>query len=173
MANAKHIYQILGSVNNEQQFPQIINALTNCRYYAYIYHDSDVDSDGNVKKKHLHFVAEDRHTLKRWAEHFGLPENMIEICHNWRSANRYLIHIDDPEKAQYSAKNVFTNRPLRYQSYLEDNQELSPSCLFNDLNKVKRGDISTSDFINKYQYFLAKQSFYCQYKIYTDLVKYE
>ena len=173
MANAKLITQVLGSVQNQDQFEQVISALQDCKYYAYIYHDSDIKENGELKTKHLHFVAEDRHSLKNWAELFGLPENMIEICRGFRASNRYLIHIDDNDKFQYKFEDIKTNRPLRLKSYFEDNQELNPSCLFNDLIRVQKGQITRTDFIQKYEYFLQKQSFYCQFRIYQELAKYE
>lgn len=173
MANAKHIHQVLGSVHNESQWEQVINALNDCRFFAYIYHDSDVDDMGLRKSKHLHFVAEDRHTLKNWAERFGIPENMFEFPRSMRGSIRYLIHIDDKDKFQYRFEDIVTNRPIRLKSYFEDNLELNPSSLFFDLKRVQKGDITTKDFIEKYQYFLSKQSFYCQFRIYQELAKYE
>lgn len=173
MANAKLITQVLGAVQDEQQFSTVISALADCKYYAYCFHDMDVNEDGSPKLKHLHFVAEDRHSLKKWAEHFGLPVNMIEICHGFRASNRYLIHLDDPEKYQYSRSIVVSNKPLRFESYLNDNQEMSPIDLYSDMRKVRKGVITTRDFIEKYKFWLHKQSFYCQFKIYTDLSKYE
>lgn len=173
MANAKLITQVLGSVNQPEQFAGVISALQDCKYYAYIFHDHDVNEDGTPKKSHLHFVAEDRHSLKKWAEHFGLPENMIEICRGFRASNRYLLHLDDPDKFLYDKHDIVTNRPLRFESYLKDNSELSPVDLYSDFRKVKGGTITTRDFLEKYKFWLHKQSFYCQFKIYSELLKYE
>lgn len=166
MANPKIITQVLGSVNDASQFPALIEGLSGCQYYAYIYHDKD---DG--KKKHLHFVAQDRHSLKVWSDILCIPEHMIEICRNFRSANRYLIHLDDSEKFLYNKSEVFTNRPIRFESYLQDNMELSPRALCDDMVKVREGIITRQDFLQKYEYFLSKQSFYSQYRIYSDLIK--
>lgn len=174
MADSKTRLQVLGSIQNPEQWLHIIDILKGEKYYAYIYHDNDKHDDGSPKVKHLHFVCEGRHTLKRWAELFDVPENMIEIPKvSWRSCNRYLIHLDDPDKAQYDISQVFTNRPLRFQSYLHDNQEINPVYLFSDMRNVYNGGITSQDFIDKYKYFLNKQSFYCQFKIYTELLKHE
>lgn len=170
MANAKIIGQISGAIHNSEQFPAIIECITGCKYYAYIFHDKDIDDEGNLKSRHLHFVAQDRHSLKSWSQLLGIPENMIEIPRNWRSVNRYLIHIDETDKFHYSSDDVVTNMPLRFNNYLENNIEVSPKNLYLDLMKVKRKLISKEDFIAKYEFFIYKQSFLSQYKILTDII---
>lgn len=166
MANARLITQVCGAIHDSSQWQNLIKGLSECKYYAYIYHDSD-----EGKEKHLHFVAEDRHSLAAWSDLLGIPEHMIEITHHFRGANRYLIHLDDKEKFLYNKSAVFTNKPLRFESYLEDNQELSARNLLNDLAKLREGGITRKDFIDKYEYHLNKQSFYSQFKIYSELLK--
>lgn len=161
---------ISGAIHCPDQFISIIECLEGCDYYAYIYHDKDIDENGNLKPVHLHFVAHARHYLSRWSKLLGIPENMIEIPRNFRSVNRYLIHADDPEKYQYSVSDVVTNKPFKFKMFLEDNQELKPSDLFNDLMRLKERRIAKEDFIAKYQFFIYKQSFLSQYKILTDLI---
>lgn len=177
MANAKLITQVAGAVHNIDQFPTVIKGLGDCKYFAYIFHDKDV-LDKNVgvanptyKATHLHFVAEDRMSLKNWAFKLGLPENMIEIVRSFRSCNRYLIHQDDTEKFLYNPSDVITNKPIRFKSYLENNDEYSPKDLFIDLSKLKNGGITAKDFLEKYQFYLNKQSFYAQFRIYQEIMK--
>ena len=165
MANAKIESKICGAIHDESQWAQIIEALSDCKYYAYIFHDHD---DG--KQKHLHFCAQDRHNIRVWSKLLGIPENMIEIARSFRSCNRYLIHLDDKDKFQYDRGDVVTNKPLLFSSYLEDNQELKPDDLFHDLQKLKRKIITQEDFVEKYKFFIHKQSFLSQYKILTDLI---
>lgn len=166
MANAKLITQVSGAIHNKAQFPTIIQALEGCKYYAYIFHDKDEGKD-----IHLHFVAQDRHSLKKWASLFDIPENMIEIPRNFRAVNRYLIHLDDSEKFLYNKSDVKTNRPTRFESYLSDNQEIDSRTLFDDLRKVREGRITHEDFIEKYKFWLNQQSFYSQFKIISELLK--
>lgn len=166
MANAKLITQVAGASHDPAQWPIIIKGLQDCKYFAYIYHDHD---DG--KEKHLHFVAEDRMSLKNWSFKLGLSEHMIEIVRSFRSCNRYLIHQDDQEKFLYNPSDVITNKPIRYKSYLENNDEYSPKDLFNDLSKLRNGGISSKDFLEKYQFYLNKQSFYAQFRIYQEIMK--
>lgn len=171
MANAKIVNQISGAIHNSEQFPTILECLCGCKYYAYIFHDKDIDDNGSLKPKHIHFVAQDRHSLKTWSNLLGIPENMIEIPRNFRAVNRYLIHKDSSDKYQYAADDVITNMPARFNSYLEDNLEVSPKMLYLDLMKVKRHLISREDFVAKYEFFIYKQSFYTQYKILSDIIQ--
>lgn len=166
MANAKLVTQVSGAIHDASQWGNLIKGLSECKYFAYIYHDRD---DG--KAKHLHFVAEDRHSLKQWSSLLCIPENMIEITHHFRGANRYLIHLDDKEKFLYAVSDVISNKPIRFKSYLEDNQELSAKSLLNDLVKLREREITRADFISKYEYHLNKQSFYSQFKIYSEILK--
>lgn len=164
MANAKLIHQVTGSVTNPEQFPFIISACKECSYYAYIFHDKDVGAD-----IHLHFFCEGRRSLKNWSLLLGIPENMIKIVHHSRNMNRYLIHLDHPEKAQYSISDVVTNNEFRYRSYLVDNTNTTPKDLFTDMRNLKTGRITADDFIEKYQFELNKLSFYSKFKIFRDL----
>lgn len=182
MANSNMIHQISGSVKNPDQFSTVIEAITGCRYFAYIYHDSDLYEPtddkvikgeaiaGTLKSRHLHFIAEDRHSLRVWSKLLDIPENMIEIPRNFRSVNRYLIHKDHPQKFQYASKDIVCNRPTRLESYLDDNQDFSPIDLYKDMYKMKKRIISKEDFLEKYKFFIYKQSFLSQYKILTDLI---
>lgn len=166
MANARLITQVSGAIHNKAQFPTIIHALEGCKYYAYIFHDKDEGKD-----IHLHFVAQDRHSLKMWSNLFDIPENMIEIPRNFRSVNRYLIHLDDPEKFLYNKSDVITNRPTRFECYISDNIEINSRDLFVDLKKVREREITQEDFIEKYKFWLSQQSFYSQFKIISELLK--
>ena len=192
MANANLITQVLGNSFREDLWPPIITGLRECKYYAYIYHEHDVYSQSDIieakeqgrsesdikeiaskiglpKPKHLHFVAEDRMSLKNWLKLLNL--DYVKISYAFRGANRYLLHLDDSEKFLYNKSDVVTNKPIRFTSYLEDNIELSPKNLCEDLSRLRKGDITRDDFLKKYEFWLNKQSFYSQFKIYSELLK--
>lgn len=159
------IYWVTLAIHDKSQFNRIIELATGCKYYAYIYHDHDENTE-----RHLHVVCQDRHSLRTWAKYFELPENMIEVVKNYRSINRYLIHKDNPEKYQYNPDDIVTNCPMRLKSYLDDNNEVNPRGLFDDLMRLKKHLITREEFIEKYQFFIYKQSFLSQYKILTDII---
>lgn len=72
--------------------------------YASILHDADVTEDGELKKAHWHVVL--RFNQPRWssalAMELGITENYIEKPRSFSNALLYLIHFNDPDKAQYS-----------------------------------------------------------------------
>lgn len=80
--------------------------------WAYCLHDSDVNYDGELKKPHIHWVGRgDPRTLSAVAKFLGLKENEVELGKNFKALIQYLIHLNNPEKAQYSIENVVTNIP--------------------------------------------------------------
>lgn len=174
MADPKIVPRITGTTFKSELWPSIIEGITSCKYYAYIFHDSDIDEKtGELKGKHIHFCAEGRHNVNTWAKLLGVEPNVIEIPRVFRSVNRYLIHIDDPDKAQYDKSLVITNKPLKFESFLSDNQEVKPIDLYYDLLKVKKGVLLPSDFIEKYQFYIFSLPFSQQFKIFTELTSYE
>lgn len=83
--------------------------------YASIVHDKDIDESGEPKKKHVHVMA--RFGNARWvdsiASELGIEPNYIHKCGSLEKYGRYLVHADDPEKAQYLLEDVQGDlRPL-------------------------------------------------------------
>lgn len=80
--------------------------------WAYCLHDCDYDDEGWRKKPHIHWVGRgDPRTLSAVAKFLGLKENEIELGKNFKALIQYLIHLNNPEKAQYSIEDVVTNIP--------------------------------------------------------------
>ena len=72
-------------------------------------HDRDVNANGEPKKPHIHIILMYSTQTSQNAvnEVLGLINAPIAIaCRNTRAAIRYLIHADNPEKAQYSKEDV-------------------------------------------------------------------
>lgn len=82
--------------------------------WAYILHDSDVDSDGNPKKPHYHFYGKsaDKLTSSGLAYRVHVPESACRVVSRWKGALRYLVHADNPEKHQYAVSDISSNFPL-------------------------------------------------------------
>lgn len=79
--------------------------------YTGILHNADVyDDDPNkLKKEHWHFVIvfPRQKDLPVLARELGVEERFLEVCRNRVSSERYLLHLDHPYKAQYSADELF------------------------------------------------------------------
>lgn len=82
--------------------------------WAYILHDSDFDADGNLKKPHYHFYGKsaDKLTSSGIAYRVHIPESSCRVVSRWKSALRYLVHADNPEKHQYNVSDISANFPL-------------------------------------------------------------
>lgn len=76
--------------------------------YAGCLHDRDETEEDLLKKAHLHVVVWGlQTTISGFSSKFGIPENYIRIHGSVESRLRYLVHMDDPEKYQYSVDSVF------------------------------------------------------------------
>ena len=88
-----------------------------CSYWAII-HDQDIDEEtGEMKRPHIHLVIETqtRHTclgiVRLIADGFGINQNRVSVreCKHLKLAIRYLLHLDDPEKALYNPFDIIHN----------------------------------------------------------------
>lgn len=96
-------------------FEEIIaNAVRYFEQWAYILHDSDTTADGDLKKSHYHFYGRcsTPRTPQSVVNVIGVPISSIRNVSKWKSAIRYLIHADNPEKFQYEPDSVSSNFPL-------------------------------------------------------------
>lgn len=75
----------------------------NFKYYAYIYHDEDIET----KKPHTHVLMhfDNKRYITALAKELNIPHNYI-INVNFIPYLRYLIHFDDEDKKQYSIDDV-------------------------------------------------------------------
>lgn len=72
-------------------------------------HDKDVNADGEAKKPHWHVILKfaglkSFSQIKEITEKLNAPDP--QDCKDVKAYARYLIHVDNPEKAQYSAGDV-------------------------------------------------------------------
>lgn len=92
----------------------IANAVQYFEQWAYILHDSDTSADGDPKKVHYHFYGKcpTPRSPQSVSNVIGVPLESIRNVNKWKSAIRYLIHADNPEKFQYEPDSVSANFPL-------------------------------------------------------------
>lgn len=81
---------------------------------SYILHDSDFDGNGEVKKPHYHVVCKksssvNLSTIVNRYSKMGVLGNFVYIITSYKQQLRYLIHLDDSEKFQYSVDNIKSN----------------------------------------------------------------
>lgn len=86
------------------------------RYYS-ILHTRDTDSEGVLKTPHAHIVifGEEGRGTNGWIDTlsmaFKVPANCVSVesTRNPTGSIRYLMHLDDEDKADYSIDEVITN----------------------------------------------------------------
>lgn len=107
----------------------IDSVLTSAQSYfsswAYCLHDLDILDDGSLKKTHIHFLGklDDVRSPEVVCRDLQLPFNSIANIKNWRSACRYLVHLDSPTKHQYSIDDVVSSFPILSFFSLPDDEQ--------------------------------------------------
>lgn len=175
---SRYVRYITITDNDPANWDKIIKvAKSSYKYYWYIFHDSDTDDNGQIKKKHLHLVCYDSSpsTIKKAISNFEgctLP-NLVEACRNGRAMLRYLIHLDDKDKFQYESKQVQTNNMTQFLNAIQDTG--SVTSLFEDYEKVRTAQISVGEFIEKYKEHVSGMNFYQQLQTFKLLttIKYK
>lgn len=101
----------------------IIEKIPQFEHVTYICHNSDIDSDGNLKKKHYHVLVRSKSSktstaiqkiinnelLKTDSNYFNRPLHdsiFAEFVHDTVSVIDYLTHKNDDTKFQYSTDSV-------------------------------------------------------------------
>ena len=72
-------------------------------------HDADLNGDGSEKKKHIHFALvfdgmKSYDQVKEITDRLHCP--IPQRCRNLKGLIRYFIHLDNPEKHQYSPDDI-------------------------------------------------------------------
>ena len=103
---------------------------SNFDFYS-ILHDSDIKDNGELKTPHYHIVISFKNGFRtRCSTILKLFDDdtrlciSIQLCVNLFSSIRYLIHLDNETKFQYSKDLISTNNKRMLSNYLEGNTEL-------------------------------------------------
>lgn len=84
-------------------------------------HDKDLNNDGTIKKEHYHVMLlfDGVKTQEQAKEVFDAIGGVgIEVVKSVRAYARYLCHLDNPEKAQYSINDVIECAGVDYQTII-------------------------------------------------------
>ncbi len=79
--------------------------------WCYILHDKDVNDDGTPKKAHYHVYGkfDTPRTPQTVANALGVGVASLRAVSSWRAAVRYSVHLDHPNKYQYSVDALLSN----------------------------------------------------------------
>lgn len=75
-------------------------------------HDKDINADGQAKKAHKHVMlmfggVKTYEQVKELTDKLNSP--IPERCHNAKALVRYMAHLDNPDKAQYSISDIIAH----------------------------------------------------------------
>lgn len=85
-------------------------------------HDKDINGNGEQKKAHIHILilfggVKAYEQVKEITDKLGQP--IPERVHNVKSLVRYMAHLDNPEKAQYSINDIKAHGGIDVQDLLK------------------------------------------------------
>lgn len=85
-------------------------------------HDKDKNPDGTLKKEHYHILLS-FNSVKSYSQIKEITDKLNQpipqICHNKSAQIRYFIHLDDPEKYQYSRSDIKTYGRIDLDTYFK------------------------------------------------------
>lgn len=174
------------SVSDPSQFDFIISQLDGLKFWAYIFHDSDIydESDypvkqgsakvGDLKPKHLHVVCIDSpKNYKTWGNRFSIPDFMVEYVRNRKSALLYLTHEShlavSQGKHKYDRKEIKTSDVIKFQEYITQGDVPDYDKEFSDLWQLYKGGMTIKQYLKNHPDLLACSS-YQRVKVFQSLL---
>ena len=100
---------ILYPKEDDSHYKALQYIINNYSEYAYIEHDRDINSNGELKKSHTHITIRFHNARYQSsiALELGIPANYMQKCNDFESSLKYLIHYGDTEKFQYSIDDIY------------------------------------------------------------------
>ena len=140
----------------------------NLEEYGYQYvackHDRDKTADGNLKNLHWHFVIllGERDSYQfTIAKQLGLANRFVQrpLCEEPNGAVRYLLHLDNPDKEQYSIKELVTNIDIDRLRLLltkidKPTKAEEVECILKDVRRYAIGKMGLRDMLLKHPAFI-------------------
>lgn len=116
-------------------------------------HDKDVNPDGTLKKIHYHVLIcfsskKTFEQVKTITDFLSSP--IPQPCTNKSGMIRYFIHIDNPEKAQYSKSEIQTYGKIDIEDYFKPSARENVHTAMEILQFCLENDIDSLDQLNDY-----------------------
>lgn len=140
-------------------------ALSKATHWAYIYHDCDVNDNGELKEPHWHILLNfdnarsGNAVLKDFVGYQNTRAyNMDETSPIERY--EYLTHLNDPDKYQYSSSRIVCDNPVYWEHFLPSVRDRTQADFIEDLLQDEELDIVYMarkygrDFIKNYKSYM-------------------
>lgn len=146
----------------------ILKNIKGYRYYAYILHNKDLTKDLELKKSHYHIIikTDNACTLDALSKKIGVPVNYIQFIRNERSYIRYLIHVDDEDKTQYSLNEIQCSRSY-YSKVMKSFDDLETEEEIIEKIFIFIQEHNDLDYFTFYRLFVQWLNSNCYYSIYN------
>lgn len=98
--------------------------------WCYVLHDKDFNDDGTPKKAHYHVYGklDTPRNPQSVANSLCVGVASLRAVSSWRGAVRYTVHLDNPDKYQYSVDDVVSNFQLA--KYLTVDDDVQAARIF-------------------------------------------
>lgn len=157
-----------------EQVQKLIQIGNDCfDWYAYIYHKAEPNSpDPRDSHDHFHILYFSRSPLgtesilKRFRG--VVPDNFVEFTISGPGFARYLTHQNRPEKIQYSHEDVVSNDLDRYYQLVRNSRPDSLD-LWTDYKRLRVGDLTPEQFIEKYRAEMSTMPMYQRFSMYQKV----
>lgn len=111
------VYQKAVDARNRLKEFAEMNLNESAREYGLMLHDADFNEDGSAKLLHAHMVFTLKHRKRKGtiindlSKFFEVskPSIVVESYSSFTGSFQYLVHLHNPEKAQYDANMIITN----------------------------------------------------------------
>ena len=107
---------------NKEKIEKFVNSMSGTALVYMINHDKDKNLEtGELIDNHTHMLIEYQtpRKISTVANLFEVESNFIEICKSKKASIRYLTHLDDREKYQYSSDEVVHNNTVSYDDLIK------------------------------------------------------
>lgn len=122
------------------------------------WHDKDVNANGEIKKKHKHIAllfggVKTYEQVKEITDKLNSP--IPQRCHNVKALVRYMAHLDNPEKAQYSISDVKGHGGVDLSEMLRPSSSERYSIIGDMISYIKKNNVV--EFQDIMDYALANE----------------
>lgn len=144
-------YFTFALVNDNHQIQKRIKEIYSHDKYAYITHDKDTSAE----HKHCHYVLmfNSPRSFKAIANDLEIPVTMLEKVYSKKGILDYLTHENDPNKHHYSLDEITANFDIEKEK--KDDDGFPFLEFYNDYCKLRSGDISVTELVNKYNTYFT------------------
>lgn len=148
--------------HDEEQRKLLKERVKEFKFWAWIDHKPDKEEEESDKHFHTHFMIGTNATrsIKQISDSLEIPSNFIQKVRYKRAYGRYFIHLDNPEKIQYSISDIHSNKRSMFEIWKQDIIDSDVKTLMSEVNMLCFGQLTPDEFIDRHYYEFQSMPFY-------------